>query len=218
MIKSKTDASSPESTLDLTLAAAMLKGEKFDLVVQKAVELGVRHLVPLRTVRTDVRSKESTARLERWRRIALEASKQSGRDLLMSVEGPVELSSVLQNCVPKWKVLFSERGGERLPAETPAKTMTAIVGPEERAGTIIEEIEDARAAGIQVVTLGGRIMRAETAAIAVTTILQHRFGDVNWSAAWLFAGDNTRRPHYCPNPPSSRGYRGQSRVTLCCRA
>ncbi|HEY2866534.1 MAG TPA: 16S rRNA (uracil(1498)-N(3))-methyltransferase [Pyrinomonadaceae bacterium] len=176
-IKKRIEAASPESTLDLTLAAAMLKGEKFDLVVQKAVELGVHHLVALRTARTDVRSKESTARLTRWRKIALEASKQSGRAYLMSVEGPVDLAEFLQNTESKDTLLFSERSGESLPADLPAKKMTAIIGPE--GGWDDVELENAKAAGVRVVTLGGRIMRAETAAIAVTTIIQHRFGDLN---------------------------------------
>ena len=177
LIKKRIEAASPESTLDLTLAAAMLKGEKFDLVVQKAVELGVHHLVALRTTRTDVRSKESTVRLTRWRKIALEASKQSGRGYLMSVEGPVDLAEFLQNTESKNTLLFSERSGESLSADLPAKKMTAIVGPE--GGWDDVELENAKAAGVRVVTLGGRIMRAETAAIAVTTIIQHRFGDLN---------------------------------------
>jgi len=70
-ILEKLQPASPESPLELTLAATMLKGEKFDLVVQKAVELGVHRLVPIRTGRTDVRSKDSATRVIRWRKIAL---------------------------------------------------------------------------------------------------------------------------------------------------
>lgn len=176
LIISKQDASSPESKLELTLAAAMLKGEKFDLVVQKAVELGVRRLVALRTARTDVRSKGSEARVQRWRKIALEASKQSGRAFLMSIEGPVDLIDYLQSIAARETILFSEREGESLPTEIPAEKMTAIVGPE--GGWDDIELENAKAAGVRIVTLGGRITRAETAAIAATAILQHRYGDL----------------------------------------
>jgi len=63
--------SSPESNLDLTLAVALLKGEKFDLVIQKAVELGVCKLVPLNTKRADVRLKDADKKQERWQKIAL---------------------------------------------------------------------------------------------------------------------------------------------------
>src|SRR6478672_11981715 len=66
-ILKKTVPSTPESSLKLTLAAVMLKGDKYDLVVQKAVELGVTKLVPLWSVRCDVRSKDSVKRVERWR-------------------------------------------------------------------------------------------------------------------------------------------------------
>jgi 16S rRNA (uracil1498-N3)-methyltransferase len=73
----ETTPPAPESNLNLILAVALLKGEKFDLVVQKAVELGVTKLVPLNTKRADVKLKDTDKRLERWRKIALEAAKQS---------------------------------------------------------------------------------------------------------------------------------------------
>ena len=88
----------PESTLALTLAVALLKGEKFDLVVQKATELGVARIVPVVTARTDVRlrgGRESDARVARWQRLALEAAKQSGRARVPAVGAPVEVSKLL---------------------------------------------------------------------------------------------------------------------------
>ncbi|HEX8638508.1 MAG TPA: RsmE family RNA methyltransferase, partial [Pyrinomonadaceae bacterium] len=90
-IKSEIAPSAPESNLDLTLAVALLKGEKFDLVVQKATELGVTQLAPLSTKRADVKIKDvkdTEKKLERWRKIALEAAKQSGRAKLMTIESP----------------------------------------------------------------------------------------------------------------------------------
>ncbi|MEO7539104.1 MAG: RsmE family RNA methyltransferase, partial [Pyrinomonadaceae bacterium] len=80
---------SPESGLRLTVAAAMLKGDKFDLVVQKSVELGVAAVIPLQTIRCDVKPGDSVKRLERWRRIALEATKQCGRARLMTIDEPI---------------------------------------------------------------------------------------------------------------------------------
>jgi 16S rRNA (uracil1498-N3)-methyltransferase len=167
-----------ESSLDLTLAAAMLKGEKFDLVVQKAVELGVAKLTPLRTARCDVLSKDSAKRVDRWRKIALEASKQSGRATLMQIDEPVEFETVLTSFEQPENVLFfSERAGGKVPKDYSSKKITAIVGPE--GGWDDSEIYKARSKGIPIITFGGRILRAETAAIAVTAILQHRLGDVN---------------------------------------
>jgi len=165
---------SPESTLDLTLAIALLKGEKFDLVIQKAVELGVTTLVPLETMRCDVKLKDSGKKIERWRKIVLEASKQSGRARLMKIEEPVALKAFLKNA--KGAVLFSERNGESFSSIAPGKQITAIIGPE--GGWDDSELDAARERGTQIVTLGGRILRAETAAISIAAVLQHRFGDL----------------------------------------
>jgi len=167
----------PESPLDLTLAAAVTKGEKFDLVVQKAVELGVSRLVPMFTRRCDVNPGGSEKRLERWRKIALEACKQSGRAKLMSVDPAVDFTKFLDKMETKdTAVLFSEREGgsfEDLPSRD---RITAFIGPE--GGWDDAELEMSRQHGVQIVTLGGRILRAETAAIICLALLQHRFGDL----------------------------------------
>jgi 16S rRNA (uracil1498-N3)-methyltransferase len=164
----------PESPLQITLAVALLKGEKFDLVVQKATELGVSKIVPLITRYADIKLRDETdasKRVARWQRIALEAAKQSGRAVVPEVELPVSFASVLKNpCL-----LFSERGGHGLTQI--ANPITAIIGSE--GGWSDEELDQARAAGAQIVTLGGRILRAETAAITAAALLQHRFGDLN---------------------------------------
>jgi 16S rRNA (uracil1498-N3)-methyltransferase len=177
LVLKQQDATSPESPLDLTLAVAMLKGEKFDLVVQKAVELGVRHLIPLRTKRTDVKSKDSVKRVLRWRKIVHEASKQSGRAFLMRVDDPVDYEIFLSMAEAGETTLFSERDGEVLPKKLKNKKITAVVGPE--GGWDDVELAAAKSAGITIVTLGGRTLRAETAAVAVAAILEHRFGDIN---------------------------------------
>ena len=177
LVLKQQDPTSPESPLDLTLAAAMLKGEKFDLVVQKAVELGVRQLIPLRTKRTDVRSKDSVKRVLRWRKIVHEASKQCGRAFLMSVGEPIDYEMFLSTRDVGQTILFSERDGDILPQKLKDKKITALVGPE--GGWDDVELAEAKSADIALITFGGRILRAETAAIAVATILEHRFGDIN---------------------------------------
>lgn len=174
--------SAPTSNLDLTLAVALLKGEKFDLVVQKAVELGVKKLIPLNTKRTDVKLKDAGKRLERWQKIALEAAKQSGRADLMRIENPVGFENFLkisasQRLSGEKFILFAERGGESLSEIESNKKITTVIGSE--GGWEDSEIYSAEEKGFQIVTLGGRILRAETAAIAVAAILQHRFGDLN---------------------------------------
>jgi 16S rRNA (uracil1498-N3)-methyltransferase len=169
------DPLSPESPLDLTLAAALLKGDKFDLVVQKAVELGVTRLVPLLTTRCEVKAPPES-RFERWRRISLEATKQSGRAAIMKVTAAVGLSEVLTDSQSDL-VLFSERSGRPLATLPNMNRITAMVGPE--GGWDDKELSEAERASVTILTLGERILRAETAAIAVSAILQNRFGDLN---------------------------------------
>ena len=164
-----------ESPLNLTLAVALLKGEKFDLVVQKAVELGVTKIVPLNTKRADVKLKDAAKKTERWRKIALEACKQSGRAKLPEIENPRDFSDFIETA-DGVKILFAERGGENLTAIKSSASMTAMVGAE--GGWEDSEIAAARDENFQIITFGGRILRAETAAIVVAALLQNQFGDL----------------------------------------
>lgn len=175
-IRDEIAAMRPESPLKLTLAVALLKGEKFDLVIQKGTELGVNRFIPLITRYADIRLRDeadAAKRVARWQRIALEAAKQSGRAVVPEVTTPVPFGSVIgdNSCV-----MFSERDGQSLNTDLKLQSVTAIIGSE--GGWSEEEIDQARAAGVQIVTLGGRVLRAETAAIATATLLQHRYGDL----------------------------------------
>ena len=168
---------SPESAFEITLAATVLNGDKYDLVIQKAVELGVAALVPLQTIRGDVKVRDAAKRLERWRRIALEATKQCGRAMLMEIAGPATFDQIISGGKDTNLVLFSERDGNDFSTIAAGKKITALVGP--KGGWDDSELEAARSNDVNIVTLGGRILRAETAAISLTAILQHRFGDLN---------------------------------------
>jgi 16S rRNA (uracil1498-N3)-methyltransferase len=176
---------SPESPLNLTLAVALLKGEKFDVVVQKAAELGVNCVVPLVTSRADVRihnPDDAQKKQARWQRITLEATKQCGRAKLMKIHPPISFAEfVAQPAVHnELCLIFSERNGISLARAVdsiePPASVKAIVGSE--GGWTDEEIQQANTAGWRIVTLGGRTLRAETAAITVAALLQHRFGDL----------------------------------------
>ncbi len=177
-----------ESPLDLTLAVALLKGEKFDLVVQKATELGVARITPVVTKRADVRVRnkdDAMRRTERHRRLSLEAAKQSGRARVPFVDEPIDFASLVPMAKPDSEtkhMLFSERGGHNLKQafneeKSAPRRIVALVGAE--GGWEDEEIASARSAGWHIITLGGRTLRAETAAITVTALMQHLSGDLN---------------------------------------
>jgi 16S rRNA (uracil1498-N3)-methyltransferase len=173
----------PESALNFTLAVALLKGERFDLVVQKATELGVTTIAPLETIRADVKLKDerdALKRVERWRRIALEAAKQCGRAVIPTITKPENFENFVrqtnENCL---RIFFAERSGTNLHQiflRGKIEKVTAVVGSE--GGWDVGEIEAARANQFEIITLGGRILRAETAAITAAVLLQHHGGDL----------------------------------------
>lgn len=174
----KMAASAAESPLDLILASVVIPGDKYDLIVQKAVELGVNTFVPLASIRSEIKLKDLPKKLTRWRRIALDAAKQCGRARLMEIGEPQDVQALLKNQnSTEPKLFFSERAGSKLPGLKQPQNMLAVIGP--KGGWDDAEIATAQNNDFNIVTLGGRIMRAETAAIALTAILQHRFGDVN---------------------------------------
>jgi 16S rRNA (uracil1498-N3)-methyltransferase len=163
-----------ESSLDLVLAPALLKGDKMDLVVEKATELGVRRIAPVTSRHVVGRG----ARTERWRRIALAAAKQSGRTAVPAVDAPVPLSRLLAG---DWRgVRLVAWEDERTTPFTglPATAAAAIVvlGPE--GGFDDAEVAEARAHGFVTVSLAPRVLRAETAALVAVALCQHRWGDL----------------------------------------
>lgn len=178
-IEAEVEPAKPESPLQLNLCVALLKGEKFDLVVQKATELGVTKVVPLITRYADIHLRDeadASKRVARWQRIALEAAKQSGRAFVPEISTPLAFDALLDNVKDDVRVMFSERGGGALSSLTSSSNVTALVGSE--GGWSDEELEQAQAHDFHIVTLGGRILRAETAAITVTALLQHLIGDL----------------------------------------
>lgn len=172
-----------ESPLNLTLAPALIKGDKFDWVVQKATELGVTRILPLISEHSELRraADRSAQRLERWRRIAGEAIKQCGRRTLVEIAEPVHFEDYCARAGRKNDLIFSERGGLNLRelGELGMRSVGEVslfVAPE--GGWSAGELLLAEKSGFHPVHLGPRILRAETAAIAAVTLAQHLFGDL----------------------------------------
>jgi 16S rRNA (uracil1498-N3)-methyltransferase len=171
-----------ESPLRLTLAQALIKGDKFDWVIQKTTELGVTRIVPLVTDHSDVKRAEERAgqRMQRWRRISLEALKQCGRRRLVEICEPASFEDFCESAAQDSCLIFSERGGESL-AEASAKLrdvnqLSLCVASE--GGWSEGELLKAASCGFIPVSLGSRILRTETAAIASVSLAQHIFGDL----------------------------------------
>jgi len=162
------------------VAFALAKGEKADWVVQKATELGVTRLVPWRAERSVMRLEGERAeeRTRRWRRIAAEAARQCGRSDLPEVSGPVELADALSTPPGFVRLLFHGQAGAPLAGllRSEAAGYLAVIGPE--GGITQGELRACVEAGCSVASLGPRVLRAETAAIAAAALLQHLAGDL----------------------------------------
>ncbi|MDO8746074.1 MAG: 16S rRNA (uracil(1498)-N(3))-methyltransferase [Thermodesulfovibrionales bacterium] len=181
-----------ESPLNLTLVQGILKGEKMDVVVQKATELGVKEIIPAITERSQIRH---TRKVDRWRKIAEEASKQSGRTMIPVVHEPMEFNSLftVHHSLPIRGFIFWEEGGlslkeaiqhsavsiqhsENSQLSTFNSQLFVLVGPE--GGFSKEEVNRAVSKGLITVSLGKRILRAETAAISAVALIQFLLGDI----------------------------------------
>jgi 16S rRNA (uracil1498-N3)-methyltransferase len=161
----------------LELAQAVLKADKLDLVIEKATELGVSSLIVFTSSRCVARPVPE--RLARWQRIARSAAKQCQRSAVPLIRGPVAFDEVLDAAPSRRRLLFWEGAGSARLNEAdvlPASGLLAVVGPE--GGFDPVEVAGARKAGFQIVGLGPRILRAETAAIVAVTLCQRLWGDL----------------------------------------
>jgi 16S rRNA (uracil1498-N3)-methyltransferase len=167
-------AESPEPPVGITLAAALIKFDRFEWIVEKATELGVERVVPFRAARTDKGLLEaSVKRSERWNRIGKESCQQSRRLRAPEIVAGVRFEAALAEPAD-FRYFLDESGAppllRSLPASHPHAVRVALMtGPE--GGWTEEERAQALAAGWQRVSLGPQILRAETAAIAAVAIV-----------------------------------------------
>jgi len=163
-----------EPAVNVDLFVALIKFDHFELIVEKATELGVRTITPIEAVRSE-RGLERGAekRLARWRRIGQEASQQSRRTHLPEIAEPVPFTGALPAVADRRLFLDEEGPGapilDELKLHALGDSVALLVGPE--GGWVQEEREGASAAGWRQVSLGPQILRAETAAIAALAIV-----------------------------------------------
>jgi 16S rRNA (uracil1498-N3)-methyltransferase len=173
-----------ESPVNIRMGQALIKGNAFDLLVRKATELGVHSIIALRTQRCVARlAKESGSyRTQRWQRIAEEASKQCGRSRIPEIQSTVlsieEFCQQSSNC--DLKLVFWE--GEQktrlqnIAAPDSVTSIAFLAGPE--GGWAAEEIDFLIQQGFQTVTLGPRLLKADSVSLVILSLLQHRWGDL----------------------------------------
>jgi 16S rRNA (uracil1498-N3)-methyltransferase len=168
----------------LILGPALLKGERMDWVIQKATELGVAGMIPLVSSQTVVRPRADRAesQRQRWEQVVLEAAQQSERWDVPNIGKPCSFDAFCKaHASTTARLILQERqakyalGSIPLPRR-PNETIVLVVGPE--GGWREEEIKVAEANGFVAVTLGSRILRAETATLAALAILQSRLSEL----------------------------------------
>jgi 16S rRNA (uracil1498-N3)-methyltransferase len=173
-----------ESSLDLVLALGLSRPRIMDFIVQKVTELGVNAIIPVKSERAQRWSAgdRGASRLKRWERIAQEAARQSGRNLVPHVSPPADFSQLLANQKGTELKLIcweEEDGGSlrtALAEQVGSRQACVLIGPE--GGFSTHEVEQATAAGFQCISLGQRVLRTETAAITVISLLQYELGDL----------------------------------------
>lgn len=176
--KIKEEQYSTESPLQITIAQGIPKSDKMDLIIQKSTELGVRRLIPLITERSQIRHTKKTMR---WKRVAISASQQSGRETIPEIEEPVDFKEFINRQEVYKGIIFSEEERERnlkkiLKGFKGAIEFFLLIGPE--GGFSKEEIAQAVKKGFIKASMGPRILRTETAAITALGIIQYELGDV----------------------------------------
>lgn len=165
----------------LSLIQGLPKGDKLELVLQKGTELGVSQFLPTQMARSVGRLKpeREQKRFKRWKKIVQEAARQSGQPYLPQLQVEHSLESALATVDADLKLMLWEESGQPLDQVLPEicpQRIAVIVGPE--GGITAAEAQTAELAGYRAVSLGPRILRTETAGLAIMAILQYLYGDL----------------------------------------
>ncbi len=167
-----------ESPLSITLAQGVSKGERMDYTLQKAVELGVTHIVPLDTERSvvNLKGERREKKMAHWQGVIISACEQCGRNTIAQLLPWQSLDDWLASSVDGVGLLLDHRAETGLEGLSPATALTLLIGPE--GGLSGSERTLASTRGYQGVRLGPRVLRTETAALTAIAILQSRWGDL----------------------------------------
>ncbi|AND85668.1 16S rRNA (uracil(1498)-N(3))-methyltransferase [Clostridium tyrobutyricum] len=177
-----------ESNIDVYLFQGFPKSSKMDLIVQKATELGVKGITPIFTDRVVVKNKQGELKkVDRWNRIVKESCKQCKRSIIPKVNNPMEFKNIQQLLKNIDLIIVPYENEQNTGIKNLAQNIDKnkiesigiIVGPE--GGFAEEEINTLKDIGANIVTLGPRILRTETAGFVCTSLLMYEFGDLGGS-------------------------------------
>lgn len=182
--KQKVVQTDTEPNTEITIFQGLPKAEKMELIIQKCTELGAKYFVPVQMERCVVKldSKSQAKKIERWNKIAETAAKQSGRNFIPKVENLINLQNLL-NLIQKYDiVLLAYENEENFTFKEAIQTLKnrdnlkvgIIIGPE--GGIDIKEVKQLEEMGAKIITLGKRILRTETVALAMTSIIMYELG------------------------------------------
>ncbi|MDQ8035884.1 MAG: 16S rRNA (uracil(1498)-N(3))-methyltransferase [Pedobacter sp.] len=167
-----------QSPLLTHLGQVMSKGDRMDYAIQKATEMGVTEITPLTSERCELRlrgEERADKKLEHWRRVAISACEQCGRNIPPLIHEPMALSDWLKHAQADLKLVLAPAVSGSLPAQAPA-SVALLIGPE--GGLSEAEIQQATQTGFLPWQLGPRVLRTETAPVAALAVLQSRFADL----------------------------------------
>ncbi len=166
--------------LDIELCLGLSRGDRMTWAIQKSVELGVSRITPFLSARGEKKppTDRSASRLGHWRRVSVSAVEQSGGFRIPDFSEPKPLDEILSRPPEpdRERLLFDPAGAQSLPEALPGNRLRIVTGPE--GGFAEPERKLAARCGYGVVRLGPRVLRTETAPLAVLAIVQHRYGDM----------------------------------------
>jgi 16S rRNA (uracil1498-N3)-methyltransferase len=170
-----------ESKVKVTIAQGIPKNPKMDLIVQKATELGAVRIIPVKAERSVVKilKEKEKSKVDRWQKIAKEAAEQSGRLIIPFVEETKDIKDLLKlrgdfdKCIMLWEMEKERTIKTFLKENCGIKSLLVLIGPE--GGFSHKEAELAKEHGFITVTIGSRILRTETASLAVLSMIDYEF-------------------------------------------
>lgn len=180
----KTLDSNVESNVKVHIFQGLPKADKMELIIQKSVELGASQITPIEMKRCIVKleGKDKTKKIERWKKIAEVAAKQCGRDIIPQINNVKNIKEISEEfeqydcilvCYENEKYEFLKQTLKQIDNNLPELKIAVIIGPE--GGIDISEIEFMKEKGAKVISLGERILRTETVALSILSIIMYEF-------------------------------------------